>query len=224
LPETYEAVLLMAMALLSEKHSRLADRREAALMSIALIFSFDTYARGGDAPLVRSVELRAPVPCQTGAARHWTLTYHPVGGKCSKMGKHDRTVTLGSSHPDRKWVGDLAEIIHARSKSHELLYELSALRWANRFHHARKMAQLAPSVPHRLRHGGASADGVLTKEDRLDDLTLSDRGDWASTRSVKRYRRPGKYVAELQKLGAARIREARDGIPFIIQSCRLALR
>ena len=73
---------------------------------------------------------------------------------------------------------------------------MSLEEYVRLFHLSRKLASLAPSHPHRLRHGGASADAVLN----VQDLTIQQRGRWASIKSVARYRRPALYLRQLALL------------------------
>ena len=171
---------------------------ENALSAIVIQVSFDTQALGASAASLLSAKLRCPANKQRGAARVWTVTYHPIGGKCSKVGKHDHTVTIGSTHPDRAWLCDLMTVLSNRRRPQVSLFELTPARWVEKFHQSRTLAGLGPSFPHKLRHGGASADALLVGPEKVDDLTLADRGDWASTKSISRYRRPVKYVRELQ--------------------------
>ena len=77
-----------------------AQMWERAMAATAFLLSFDTYARGGDAPQLLASELIPPMQGQLGAAAAWCLTNHPTGGKCSKTGKFDHTVTVGTTHPD----------------------------------------------------------------------------------------------------------------------------
>ena len=52
------------------------------------------------------------------------------------------------------------------------------------------------ATPHQLRHEGASADAMLT----LSDAETMNRGGLRDPRSLKRYRRPAKYVRRLELL------------------------
>ena len=221
-PETWEGTLLMCLALLAIVAKPVVVRINA-LCAIATLLSFDTYARGGDAPQLLSTELRAPVAKQRGAARMWTVTYHPLGGKCSKVGKHDHTATIASTHPDRLWLNELMWILSLRKRPQPTLFEMTPTLWLEKFHLARQLAGLDSSYPHRLRHGRASADALLTGAERIDDLTLADRKDLACTTSIVRYLRPEKYERELQKLGSIKIQKARDAVPLIITLCEKAL-
>ena len=69
---------------------------------------------------------------------------------------------------------------------------------------ARRAAKLSSSHPHRLRHGGASADSL----EGISDFTLMDRGHWMSVASIKRYRQPAPYLRQLELLSPQQRSEA----------------
>ena len=85
---------------------------------------------------------------------------------------------------------------------------MTPARYNELFRLARALANLGPSSAHRLRHGGASADALLTGPDAVTDLTLASRGRWSALSSVRRYRQPAQYLKQLQKLSQAQLSEA----------------
>ena len=88
------------------------------------------------------------------------------------------------------------------------LFELTPKRYQQLFQSAWKAALLPPSHPHRLRHGGASHDGLLPRS-QMSDLDIQMRGDWASAKSVLRYRKPAKYLRRLAELSEHQLQLAR---------------
>ena len=57
-------------------------------------------------------------------------------------------------------------------------------------------AKLDRAVPHQMRHGAASAYALRG----ASDATLLDRGGWGSVKSLRRYRKPARYIARLHLL------------------------
>ena len=88
------------------------------------------------------------------------------------------TGTVGTSHPDRRWVAEICPLLAKASAFSPMLFPLHPRRLLQLFHGSRRAARLAPSHPHRLRHGGASMDAV----DQHTDLSIMARGNWKSAR------------------------------------------
>ena len=88
-------------------------------------------------------------------------------------------------------------------------------------HLTRQPAQLPVSNPHRRRHGGASADGLLTSGEQRSDLEIASRGRWASMKSIRRYRQPARYLRQLQLLSKAQLLQAKvvePKLPHLLQA------
>jgi hypothetical protein len=89
--------------------------------------------------------------------------------------------------------------LQKRALPNQRLLPLSLGRLQTLLAVARQRAGLPPTVLHRLRHGGPSADAL----NGVADTVLQRRGRWAALKSVARYEKPGRYLRELGKLTAA---------------------
>ena len=69
-----------------------------------------------------------------------------------------------------------------------------------------ELTKLKPFTLHQLRHGGASADALHG----CTDLSIQERGGWASIKSVMRYRSSGKYLRALRRLIDQQVRLAHN--------------
>ena len=74
IPHVWEETLLLATSILFNVAIEVSAR-ERLLTASAFLFGFDLYRRGGDAPLVRTAELRPPAPIA--GNDFWTVTLHP---------------------------------------------------------------------------------------------------------------------------------------------------
>ena len=199
-PETWEATVLMAHALVSEA-SLEATPAERGLAAAGVLLSFDLYGRANDLAKALKAELRPPVASQPGAAGIWTLTLYPTTQQeTSKTRTQDETVAIGTSNKRRLWLRQLCRPLTLHSPSDKRLLCMTPKRYLQLFHLGRRLAHLAPSNPHRLRHGGASADGLLTSGEQLSDLEIASRGRSRSMKSIRRYRQPARYLRQLQLL------------------------
>ena len=201
-PETWEATLLTAWALVNSVH-QIATTSECATAAVAILFAFDLYGRAFDIIKALKSELRAPIRGQAGAASAWTVTLYPTTQQAtSKTRTQDETIILGASNRRRAWLTRLCPALKRRRPQEPLLIGLTASRYMQLYALGRSAAGLPPSNLHRLRHGGASADALLTKGEQLSDLDICSRGRWASLQSVRRYRQPARYLRQLEILSA----------------------
>ena len=115
---------------------------------------------------------------------------------------------IGSTHPDRAWIAKLLTHVKVATASEERLFPFTGPRYLELFHACWKAASLPPSHPHRLRHGGPSMDGLLARN-LVSDFDIQSRGEWASTKSVLRYRKPARYLRRLEKISAAQLAETK---------------
>ena len=104
-------------------------------------------------------------------------------------------------------MGRLAKI----SKPDEFLLGMTASRFQQLFRMSRMAAAQPAAHPHQLRHGGASADGLIG----LGDASMLERGNWKSIRSISRYRQPSRYIRQLSILGPSQLVLAAQA-PFLI--------
>ena len=182
---------------------------EATLASTGFLLAFDVYGRANDISRAVSAELRAPVKAQRGVPSQWTLTLFPSDQSSeSKTRTQDDTAAIGATHPQRRWLTRFCRPLLRHDPSDSRLLSMTPARYKELFRLARALANLGPSSAHRLRHGGASADALLTGRDAVTDLTLASRGRWSALSSVRRYRQPAQYLKQLQKLSRAQLSEA----------------
>ena len=149
--ETWESVLLSALALLqsSGTAAEMYERAMAAAAAACLL-SLDMYARGGDVLLLFPRGLLPPAPNQLDAAGAWSLTYHPIGCKCSKTGKCDHTAIVGTTHPDRALLKRVCQRLSDASRNDLLSFGMSPSRGIACHHLGRQMAGLPASYPHGM--------------------------------------------------------------------------
>ena len=180
-----------------------------------MLLGFDTYARGGDMVWARKEELRPPIP-QVEAASMWTLTLWPsTAHQTSKTNTQDATKTIGLAKP-RSWLAQLCPILKRLAPDDPRLIPLTQERYVTLFHRAFALATLPQCTPHRLRHGGASADGMLG----FSDAEIMIKGGWRSPASIQRYRRPARYLRQLSALTPSQLATARASPPAIIKLAR----
>ena len=88
-------------------------------------------------------------------------------------------------------------------------------------HLTRQPAQLPVSNPHRRRHGGASADGLLTSGEQLADLGTAARDRWGSMKSPRRYIQPARQLRQLLLLSTEKLLQAKrvePRLPHLLQA------
>jgi len=196
-PETWEATLLQAHALLTQ--SRLGTPRTRALVATAWLLAFDLYWRGGVWATLLVGDLSPPARHQAGVGGLWSVTQFPATGLAtSKTRQHDLTGGVGATCAKRRWLQQLCPLLQAcpRGASERRLFPLHQDEMQAMFVEGRRLAGLRPSHLHRLRHGGASVDGM----DAVADSVMLERGSWAALRSLMRYRRPARYLRQLALL------------------------
>ena len=148
------------------------------------------------------LELRPPVMRQQGAARHWTITMFPITrGLSSKTSNQDVTKSVGCASCVRAWVTQLCPLLAAQRPRPDMLFPLVYTTYLEYFHLSGVLANVVPGHPHQMRHGAASMDALAGAQ----DLSLLERGNWKSIKSVQRYRQPGPYMRRLQKLSTAQM-------------------
>ena len=189
--------------------------------AIGMLLSFDLLARGGDLPLADIQELREPKPGQRGAAAAWTLTLFPVTAvRKSKTLRQDLTHPIGGSHPDRTWLSKLCPLLRLKRRSHDRgLLSMTLSDYNQMVALSSKLTGLAKMTPHQLRHGGASADALNGNS----DMAIQERGNWASEKSVLRYRSAGRYLRSLNRLSNQQTLSAQSYPDQIVALCRCHL-
>ena len=162
--------------------------------------------------LAKRDQLRAPLRQQLGAAGAWTLTFFPQeDGRQAKSGGFDWSKTIGTTHAAREWLSSVCSILADSPCTENSLLGLSAKRYAELFKLARAAASVEPATPHQMRHGAASADALAG----VGDATLLGRGPWQSIKSLRRYRKPARYIRKLHLLSPSQ-RAAAEAAPEAI--------
>ena len=208
-PRAWEHVLLAATAALQ---GRAVGKASPVEVATAILLSVDTYGRGTELLTSRTDQLLRPVSSQTGAAAQWTLTFHPstLHG-VSKTGHQDDTVMIGSLNSVRGWLTKVASALKRSRRSEHLLFDLRPSELRLSLSKACDRAGTPRMVPHELRHTGASADAIAGGS----ELALQRQGRWASTQSVKRYMKPGRYLRRLASLTAAQLVAAQQAETYL---------
>jgi hypothetical protein len=119
----------------------------------------------------------------------------------SKTGTQDNTFVIGDTSKRRAWLQQVAAALHQNVKERVYLYNLAPGQLNRIYNRGATLAKVDEVNLHRLRHGGASADGI----EQVPEPTIQSTGFWASVKSVQRYKKPGAYLRELSKLPAAQL-------------------
>lgn len=92
----------------------------------------------------------------------------------------------------------LTQLRRARREPHRLLFPVQLPEYSRRLHAAATRLRLEPLklTPHTARHGGASEDYYRSVR---DIASIQARGRWESSRSVARYRKPGKLCRQIER-------------------------
>ena len=156
---------------------------------------------------IRVEDLLAPVSNQPGLAGRWSITLYPkTREQQSKTLLQDNTFGVGTTNPQREWLGKIAAALRASSGKRAMLFPVSPAQLDRIMTIGAQLTQLTESNRHRLRHGGASADGLAGVETSV----IQGRGFWKSPKSVARYQKPGAYLRELAKLTPEQRRQAQE--------------
>lgn len=131
---------------------------------------------------------------------HWAVIFFPsTESAVSKGFTQDDTVEVGSSTADRGWITSVARALYRRTPAaSDPLFSLTLRSFETRFTALAAAAGLRHVVPHQLRHGGPSVDAVHG----CSAKAIQRRGRWASSRSVQRYMKQGRYLKAVAALPA----------------------
>ena len=135
----------------------------------------------------------------------------------SKVHAHDDMVSIGSSHPRRRWLSTVCAALYRMPRRGPLLLDLTPTRYLEIYKIGRQVAKVAPRPAHKLRSSGASADAITG----LGDAEMLGRGRWNSLKSLARYRRPAAYhraLASLTPAQALAASEAECRLPTLIEA------
>ena len=171
--------------------------------------------------MLQRQDLRRPTPRQRGAARVWSATFFPkrlsIAAKNQEM---DVCKTVGSTHPDRRWLEELCPLALRLPHNGPTLLGLSSARWVSIMHSASAAANVGDGHPHQLRHGGASQDGMAG----VADTVMLERGPWGMVKSLLRYRKPARYIQALSELTPSQMQSTSLAPESIVKSIRQFLK
>ena len=225
-PEAYETVLLQTRALLEQGPAKYGESDTLAGCTGFLV-QFDTFARTME---LLSIDLAqgvsVPIPMQEGVAAKTVITFFPSSQAAkSKTKQQDDSVIVGATSARREWIGDLVRERKRCQRAESRLVPLTERRCLELFHASRRFARLQASRPHRLRHGGASADGA----NNVPEPTIRARGRWSRRESCVRYTKPARYLRQLALLSRVQLNDAmaaeaylRKELPRRLRLARLA--
>ena len=157
-------------------------------------------------------EFRPPVQRQSGLTNFWMITFLTrEGGTRSKTGETDPVKAVGQPNRRRSWVAGLCPLLLHLPRAVDTLLGLSQRRWLELLHMSWATVEVGAAVPHRLRHGGATADTL----EGASDTYLTERGPRNSIKAFLRYRLPGRCIKESALLTPAQ-RQLSANLPRII--------
>ena len=203
-PVCWEDVLLTALTLVDPPMQNTTPR-ELFMTVVAMLLSFDLYARGQDLLQVPRSEVRPPTSSTATSASFWSITFFPQSqGKPGKDQLFDHCKLVGSTNSHRRWLGSMCALLSRTPPVGTQLITLSQARLRALMAEARAHAGLPPATPHQFRHGGASMDGMAG----VADSEMMPRGGWKSLSALTRYRRPAKYARCVGNLSPTQLARA----------------
>ena len=144
------------------------------------------------------------------------MTLYPTTQQeTSKTRTQDETISIGASFMRRTCVRQLCRPLTRHCPSDKRLLCLSIKRHLQLFHLTRQLALLPVSNPHPLRHGGASADGLLTSGGQPSDLDLAARDRSGSMKGIRRYSQPARHLRQFLLLSKAQLLQAKVVEPML---------
>ena len=163
--------------------------------ALAILLAFVAYLRPGELVSLTSEQLIEPLPGS--GVTWWSVLIAPeIKGKPSKIGAFDETALL-----DQPILLRLAPVLRKQKRRAEKgnLWPFTQLQYGATF---KRMAEFSGTAvlaahPYSLRHGGASHDSLhklRTPEQ------IRKQGRWRCEKSVARYNKHARVVAEANKL------------------------
>ena len=111
-------------------------------------------------------------------------------------------------------------LIEYQTPLHPLLMGTASRFSREAFNNSRTLAGWPKSSPHRLRHGGASADA----EHGFSELVLMQRRSWESAKTLLIYRQTVRYLTPQAPLTPAQLQDAKTAHLFVPALMRKLLR
>lgn len=145
----------------------------------------------------------------------------------TKTNTFDDTVILGASCKERNWVNGIfgkffrfrAKLMGGRDSKAPLL-DLTLVEYEQCLRLGSEHLALPTrrALPHQLRHGGASMDGLTS----LSIEFIQARGRWSELKNVRRYKKQGRYLKRLSMLSDVQMTESARMRNFIQEGCTFA--
>jgi integrase len=164
-------------------------------MGFWVLVAFGTYMRPGEN---HGLRVRDLLPPANGISASWGFLIRSwEAGTPNKVGEFDSSVLWDSPH--LAWVGAFFRELRSGRRLDELLWPFSAAELQKQFRGVTVELGLPDLVPYQLRHSGASWDRLQGYRVLAE---VKKRGSWKADRSVARYEKATRVLAEWHKLGA----------------------
>ncbi|CAE8681315.1 unnamed protein product [Polarella glacialis] len=194
-PMPWEVACLIASHMIQLGH---------VISALILVLLFSLYGRPTEILELRQKDLIRP----RSAGGFFTVHLRPEEAMiASKVGLYEESLMLDS--PFCLWLGPLLLKLVTAPDCQDLLFPLEYHTWKLHWDAAIKAAGLQELgyVPYQLRHGGPSHDHFFKLRSMLE---IKLRGRWSADSTLKRYEAGGRIEQELLRLGAVRLRAAKD--------------
>ncbi|CAE8645231.1 unnamed protein product, partial [Polarella glacialis] len=194
-PMPWEVACLIASHMIQLGH---------VISALILVLLFSLYGRPTEILELRQKDLIRP----RSAGGFFTVHLRPEEAMiASKVGLYEESLMLDS--PFCLWLGPLLLKLVTAPDCQDLLFPLEYHTWKLHWDAAIKAAGLQELgyVPYQLRHGGPSHDHFFKLRSMLE---IKLRGRWSADSTRKRYEAGGRIEQELLRLGAVRLRAAKD--------------
>ena len=180
----------------------------------AVIIQVDGYLRPSEAVDLIGADVIKPVPFLS--AHVWgVILGNASQGKVTKTGQIDDTVLFNT--PSRLDTNAVMSAVADRRTGTplRLFPTLSLARYEALFRRASKHFGLEKLriTPHCARHSAPSQD-VATKERSIEEVQA--RGRWLCSKSVQRYRKPGRLLQRTAEIPSAVLTRAHNARPTVI--------
>ena len=156
----------------------------------------------------------------TGTTAAYTVNFFPrwVAVPAKNL-QFDLLKAVGSTNSRRRWSAHVCTMILQVPSRSAFLSQMTTERYQQLWRAACRLAGLPQVNLPRLRHGGASADALAA----VSDAEMLGRGPWASVQSIRRYRRPARYIKQLGLLSAEQVARAETSPSHVVRLMKLLL-
>ena len=180
------------------------------------LLGFDMYPRPADLGAVRVADVHVGRPSVKGIASKTCVTFNPSSrSQVSKTNTQDDTVVV-SSNPERPGLDMLLKSMVAGRSAKEKVFRVTTSRMRVLLAEASSAMSLPLTLPHQLRHGGASHDGATG----IGLEEIQSRGHWAAAASCRRYAKPGRYLRLLGEVAPAEQAALKGNLSALLTTLR----